>query len=66
MNGLTVPVASGTSGDISLADYISVLPNNSTVAGYQNRDKIAEMLSGLGKSTPGRQARMASVGCSIS
>ena len=23
------------------------------IAGYQNRDKIAEMLGGLGKSTPG-------------
>ena len=38
------------------------------VAGYQNRDKIAEMLGGIGdKSTrPGRRARWASAACSAS
>jgi uncharacterized protein YidB (DUF937 family) len=30
------------------------------VAGYQNRDKIAEMLSGLGKNTPGTSGQSAS------
>lgn len=49
VNGLTVPVASGTSGDISLADYISVLPNNSTVAGYQNLYELRLYTSGPGQ-----------------
>jgi hypothetical protein len=33
------------------------------IAGYQNRDKIAEMLSGLGKTTPGAAGRVASAVC---
>jgi Big-like domain-containing protein len=33
---LTTPVASPTTQDLSIADYISEFPNNLTVAGYQN------------------------------
>jgi len=47
------------------------------IAGYQNRDKIAEMLGGLGKKDPGAkgqvgqnepeaQARTVSVACLVS
>ena len=36
------------------------------IAGYQNRDKIAEMLRGLGKSTPGAAGEMGSAACSAS
>ena len=36
------------------------------IAGYQNRDKIAEMLGGVGQRTPGLPGKAASVVCSAS
>ena len=36
------------------------------IAGYQNRDKIAEMLGGLGQGKPGAQGKMALAACSAS
>ena len=36
------------------------------VAGYQNRDKIAEILGGLGQSRPANTGKVASAACSVS
>ena len=35
------------------------------IAGYQNREKIAEMLGGLGRSTPEQPDRVVLAVCSI-
>ena len=47
--GLTVPVASGAAGDLSLAEYIDELPNTSTTAGYQNLYELRLYTSGPGQ-----------------
>ena len=36
INGLTVPVATGTTGDLTVGDVVDEFPNTSTAAGYQN------------------------------
>lgn len=46
---LTAPVATGTAGDLSLADYIDFLPNTTTAAGYQNLYELRLYTSGPGQ-----------------
>ncbi len=50
VHALSVPVATMGSGDLSLNDYISEFPNNSTTAGYQNIYEIRLYTSGPGQS----------------
>lgn len=47
--GLTTPVASGTAGDLSLADYISSFPNTSTAVGYQDLYELRLYTAGPGQ-----------------
>lgn len=50
VSALTVPVATGTSGDLSMNDYISEFPNASAVSGYQNLYELRLYTSGPGQS----------------
>lgn len=45
---LAVPVATGTAGDLSLADYISEFPNTLTTVGYQDLYELRLYTSGPG------------------
>ncbi|HKD97415.1 MAG TPA: Ig-like domain-containing protein [Micromonosporaceae bacterium] len=46
---MTVPVAAGTPGDLSLADYISEFPNNLPDPGYTNLYELRLYTSGPGR-----------------
>lgn len=48
--GLTVPVASGSADDLSLADYIGELPNTSATDGYAGLYELRLYTSGPGQS----------------
>jgi hypothetical protein len=49
IRNLTVPVASGTAGDLSVADYVGEFPNNLTTSGYQNLYEFRIYTSGPGQ-----------------
>ena len=53
VKNLTVPVASGIDGDLTIDDVIGEFPNNSTVAGYQNlyQLRLVTVPAGIGSGT---------------
>ena len=49
ISSMTNPVATGTSGDLSMSDYISEFPNTTTQTGYQNLYELRLYTSGPGQ-----------------